>query len=194
MTGEDDIARFDSRRYINCNQTCDLLFALYVCDHTKFLWSVALETIVVDLKLFFSDPDPTLALISDRLRIRIPLVYEKYIRNLDYLNIATKPDCLEKFIWTADHLNIAKNLIFFLIWTFLQLCICWLETKLNLDPDPILQIIPDPAESGSGCTTLLESLAAWCNLWLLGSVGVTPASDLRKPLILISCDLWSISC
>ncbi len=29
---------------------------------------------------------------------RIRLVYEKYIRNSDYLGIAKKPDCLEKFI------------------------------------------------------------------------------------------------
>ncbi len=43
---------------------------------------------VVDPNLFFSDPDPTLTLISVRIRI----VYEKYI-------------------WTADHLNIAKNFL-----------------------------------------------------------------------------------
>jgi hypothetical protein len=41
--------------------------------------------------LSLSDPDPTLTLILD-------LDYEKYIRNLDHLNIATKPDCLEKLI------------------------------------------------------------------------------------------------
>ncbi len=29
-----------------------------------------------------------------------------------------------------------------------MLCICQLETKLNLDPDPNLQIISDPAGSG----------------------------------------------
>ncbi len=48
---------------------------------------------VVDPKLFFPDPDPTLTLISDPDRIRFRLVYEKYIRNFDHLNIATKPDC-----------------------------------------------------------------------------------------------------
>jgi hypothetical protein len=52
----------------------------------------------VDPKLFFPDPDPTLALISDPVPIRIRLVYEKYIRNSDDLSIAKKPDCLEKFI------------------------------------------------------------------------------------------------
>ncbi len=53
--------------------------------------------------------------------------------------------------------------------TFLQLCICYLETELNLDPDsnsesdpelitdpdPNLHIISGPAGSGTGCTTLL---------------------------------------
>jgi hypothetical protein len=54
--------------------------------------------------------------------------------------------------------NLFKNMY------FLHLCICQLETELNLDPDsnpdpelitdpdPNLQIISDPA--GSGCTTL----------------------------------------
>ncbi len=109
-------------------------------------------------------------------RIRIRLVYEKYIRNSDNLNIAKKPDCLEKFIWTADHLNIAEKLIF-LICTFLQLCICQLETELNLDPDSNpdpelimdpdsnLQIISDPA--GSGCTTLLLSVCVNSNMTAL---------------------------
>jgi hypothetical protein len=49
----------------------------------------------VDPKLFFSDPDPTLTLISDP--DSDPAVYEKYIRNSDHL-IAKKPNCLEKFI------------------------------------------------------------------------------------------------
>jgi hypothetical protein len=61
-----------------------------------------------------------------------------------------------------------KKSIFLKICTFLQLCICKLETELELgsrfesdpkpdpeqitDPDPNLQIISDPA--GSGCTPL----------------------------------------
>jgi hypothetical protein len=70
----------------------------------------------------------------------------------------------------------------------MQLCFSWLETELNLDPDPnqdpesvpqlitdpdpnpSLQIISDPA--GSGCTTLVECL-------LVGSQegGIPPSRD-----------------
>ncbi len=53
-------------------------------------------------KLFFPDPDPTLTLISnldsDLDLNPDPACDEKYIRNSDHLNIATKPDGLEKFI------------------------------------------------------------------------------------------------
>jgi hypothetical protein len=78
----------------------------------------------------------------------------------------------EKYIRPADNLNIGKKL--FLICTFLQLCICYLETELNLDPDPnpelitdldpTLQIITDPA--GSGSTTLVAGGAATCILYI----------------------------
>jgi hypothetical protein len=73
---------------------------------------------------------------------------KKYIRNSNHLNIATKPDCLEKFIWTAHHLHIAKKLIFFLnlyIFTALYLLV---GNRLNLDPDsnpdPNPELITDP--------------------------------------------------
>jgi hypothetical protein len=62
---------------------------------------------VVDPKLFFLDPDPTLNTNTNPG----PDVYEKYIWNADHLIIAKKqikkictfldPDCLENFIFNC---------------------------------------------------------------------------------------------
>jgi hypothetical protein len=51
---------------------------------------------VVDPKLFFLDPDPTLTLILDPDSNPDPVVYEKYIRNSDDLNIAKKARLFRK--------------------------------------------------------------------------------------------------
>ncbi len=68
-----------------------------------------------------------------------------------YLNCRSSEHCKKSFLK---------------ICTFLQLCICLLETELNFDPDPNLEsdlgIIPDPDPNlqiisdlaGSRCTTL----------------------------------------
>jgi hypothetical protein len=84
-------------------------------------------------------------------------------------------DCLEKIILTADHLNIAKKQFFKTVPTFLQLCICELETELDLDPDsnpdqelitdpdPNLQIIlgPDPDAKKKTLATGILELKYW---------------------------------
>jgi hypothetical protein len=88
-------------------------------------YGVVLKISVMEPNCFFSDPDPALTLI----RIRIRVVYEKYIWTAHRLNIVKKADFLkpvhfwtwivdEKYIWTADNLNIAKKLTFFNLYIF----------------------------------------------------------------------------
>ncbi len=95
----------------------------------------------MDPKLLFPDLDPATALISDP---------------------DSELDCLRK-IHLNCRLSILRKKAILKICTFLQLCICYLETELNMNPDPKLTTNSDPnwqiisVPAGSGFKTLIST-------------------------------------
>jgi hypothetical protein len=137
--------------------TCDLSGWF---THPQRLARNTVEGSVVDPRLYFSDPDPTLTLISDPdpdldpdcLRnIYLKCRSSKHRKKANFFNLYILGSGLFRKIYlncrSSEH---CKKANFFKTCTFLQLCVCYLETELNLDPDlnldpeSNLELITDP--------------------------------------------------